>query len=180
MWPFHRYWSFRELSNGAISGMVSVCAGANAFEPWAAFFTGVVAGIVYRSMSMLVCRFNIDDAVDAGAVHMGAGMWGVIANSLLNNHDSVFKDNHGISAWDRLAWALCGIIVIGGWAAVWMNMLFFALYRLDMLRVSDEDIETGIDLVEHGESGCEHARTAHLNILSLCATADRSHVCLVS
>lgn len=162
--------------------MVSVCAGANAFEPWAAFFTGAVAGIVYRSMSMLVSRCNIDDAVDAGAVHMGAGMWGVIANSLLNNHDSVFKDNHGISAWDRLAWALCGIIVIEGWAAVWMNMLFFALYRYDMLRVSDEDIETGIDLVEHGECGCEHACTAQLNILCLIiihsfATADRGHVC---
>lgn len=147
-----KYWSFTQLCNGAIAGMVSVCAGANAFEPWAAFFTGCVAGVVYRLLCPLVSRLGIDDAVDAGAVHLGGGAWGVIAASLLSNNESVFKDNHGKSAWERLGWAICGVIVIAGWAAVWMNLLFAALHRFDMLRVSDDDVESGLDLVEHGES----------------------------
>jgi hypothetical protein len=60
-----------QACNGAIAGMVSVCAAANVIEPWAAWVIGIVGGCVFRGVSHLVHRMKVDDAVDAAAVHLG-------------------------------------------------------------------------------------------------------------
>lgn len=77
----------------------------------------------FLGWSTAVRRAGIDDAIDAAAVHMGAGIWGVISVSLLlhefDNYascdnckqvpifsfeDSIFYDDSK-SAWRTLGWA---------------------------------------------------------------------------
>jgi ammonium transporter, Amt family len=42
--PFGGYWSMCGAINGGITGMVSICAGCFAVEPWAGYVIGTVAG----------------------------------------------------------------------------------------------------------------------------------------
>ena len=49
-------------------GMVSVCAGCDAYYPWVAASLGSIAGLVY-----LLIKLKIDDPLDASPIHLGAG-----------------------------------------------------------------------------------------------------------
>ena len=59
--------------------MVSVCAGCNAFQPWAAAVVSCVAAFLYLLLSRLILYMGVDDPVDAVAIHAGGGIWGVLA-----------------------------------------------------------------------------------------------------
>ena len=63
--------------------MVSICAGCDGFEPWAGLLIGTIAGVLYILFSKLMTMFKIDDPLDAVAVHMGSGFWGLVAAPLL-------------------------------------------------------------------------------------------------
>jgi Amt family ammonium transporter len=76
VWKFHPTggkWSLSKIINGCLAGMVSVCAGCNAYYPWIASGIASVAGVVYVSLSLLMVKLKIDDPLDAVAVHAGAG-----------------------------------------------------------------------------------------------------------
>ena len=59
--------------------MVSVCAGCNGFQPWAAGVVACLAAFLYLILSRLILYMGVDDPVDAVAIHAGGGIWGVIA-----------------------------------------------------------------------------------------------------
>ena len=65
--------------NGFLTGMVSICAGCDAVEPWAAFIIGLIGGATFVVYSEGVFKLGVDDPLDAFAVHFGGGFWGVIA-----------------------------------------------------------------------------------------------------
>ena len=89
-------WSLVQLINGCLAGkdeslrlqsssslgMVSVCAGCDAFMPWAGTVVGTIAGVLYIFFSKLMTMLRIDDPLDAVAVHMGSGLWGLVAAPL--------------------------------------------------------------------------------------------------
>ena len=54
-------------------GMVSVCAGCDAYYPWVAASLGSIAGLVYLFCSYLLVKLKIDDPLDASPIHLGAG-----------------------------------------------------------------------------------------------------------
>ena len=54
-------------------GMVSVCAGCDAYYPWVAASLGSIAGLVYLFCSSLLVKLKIDDPLDASPIHLGAG-----------------------------------------------------------------------------------------------------------
>lgn len=55
-------------------------------HPWAGCCTGIVAGLVYYFYSKVTPRLRIDDPVDAIALHLGGGSWGIIAYALLSEN----------------------------------------------------------------------------------------------
>jgi len=150
IWNNHvnKYWSLMQACNGCIAGMVAVCAGADRVDTWAAFVIGIVGGISFKGWSHIVHRAGIDDAVDAFAVHAGAGMWGVLAAAMFDNTSGAFYAKEG---FETFGWHLLGIVIIVSWTASTSFIMFSLLKSYGFLRVDDEAIENGVDKSEHGE-----------------------------
>jgi ammonium transporter, Amt family len=153
--PFGGHWSLIVLINGAITGMVSICAGCAYVEPWAAVCIGFVAGWVYVGINKIVEMAMIDDPVGAIAVHLGGGFWGVVAVMLFahNNRIPHIADGGVLYAWDRNSFVGLGKNALGGaciaaWTAVWSALIFGAMLVSGHLRVSPEAEEDGMDFIE--------------------------------
>lgn len=43
-----------------------------------------------------------------------------------------------------------GILAVAAWVSVFMTIFFFALKKANMLRVSEEDEDAGMDVTKHG------------------------------
>ena len=54
---FKKPWSFLNTLNGALTGMVSLCAGCNLFEPWASLIVGAAGGIGYIVVNKIMLRY---------------------------------------------------------------------------------------------------------------------------
>ena len=61
------------MLNLLILGMVSVCAGCDAYYPWTALFLGCTAGFLHLLGSLLLVRLKIDDPLDAAPIHFLCG-----------------------------------------------------------------------------------------------------------
>ena len=146
-------WSLMMLCNGSLAGMVSVCAGANQYYPWAALVIGTIGGCAFFAWSTMLNKLGIDDAIDAVGVHLGGGIWGVIAVPLFsfNHGKSIFYSGTTKVAWYILGWNIAGVLTIMVYTAAIMVPLFMFLKKIGYLRVDDEILSAGIDLMEHGE-----------------------------
>ncbi|XP_063586235.1 putative ammonium transporter 1 [Penaeus indicus] len=140
-------WSFLMALNGAMTGMVSSCAGCNALRPWASCLTGVAAGLVFFVGHHLLLRLNVDDPLDAVAVHLGGGLWGLAAAALLQDGGLFYGGSAGL-----LVWNLVGGLAIVGWSGGLSFLVFGALKRSGNLRVSLAVEVRGLDLAKHGEA----------------------------
>ena len=67
-------WSFLLTLNGALSGMVSQCAGCNKYESWGALIVGCCGGLAFILVHIAMVKCALDDPLDAVAVHGGAGI----------------------------------------------------------------------------------------------------------
>lgn len=54
-------------------------AGAGLVNSWAAAVIGAVGGVFYVLTSEVMLRFKLDDVVNAVAIHLSPGIWGVVA-----------------------------------------------------------------------------------------------------
>jgi len=136
--------------NGLLAGMVSICAGAAFVYPWAAFIIGVISGAVYFAWSKILQKLKVDDAIDAACVHLGPGLWGVLAAPLFNFTSGVFYVGDK-AAFLGFAWNLAGAVTICTFAAGMALLMFLPLKMLGKLRVSEEVELHGLDVSEHGE-----------------------------
>jgi Amt family ammonium transporter len=149
-----RRWSLMVACNGGLAGMVCICGGANVFEPWAGFVVGLVGGVVYMIWSAALQKIKIDDPLDAAPVHLGAGIWGVIAVPLFatkGEAEGIFYEgtaNGGSSAWTTLGWNIAGVITIMVWTMGTSFPMFMILKAFGVLRVPKGQI---VDSAEHGE-----------------------------
>ena len=97
-------------------------------------------------VTYLLQRWQIDDAVDAVAVHGGAGAWGTLAVALFGNPDSL---QTGLSHSSQILVQLLGIFVGFLWAFGVTFIFLYILNRQFPLRVSVEDEHLGLNVTEH-------------------------------
>lgn len=162
-----RFWSLQEAANGILAGLVSVTAGPDVMEPWAALICGFGGSLVYRYSAKLLLLLKIDDPLNAAPVHGFCGFYGVIFTGLFANNTFVKYATCTTASLgdcpsapggafygygDIFAPNLCGAIVIGLWAMTVPGILFFIMSKLNLLRVSEEDEMAGIDTSHHGGS----------------------------
>lgn len=68
------------VHNGALAGLVAVCAGSDVMHPLGALATGAVAGVIFVKMfTVSTGKWQIDDVLGVWALHGLCGLWGGIA-----------------------------------------------------------------------------------------------------
>uniref|UniRef100_A0A6U5E2K1 Ammonium transporter AmtB-like domain-containing protein n=1 Tax=Corethron hystrix TaxID=216773 RepID=A0A6U5E2K1_9STRA len=160
----HFSYDLTHALNGALTGLVSITAGCSVFEPWAAAVVGMVAGVIYLLVSHLLIKLRIDDAVDAIPVHLGGGLWGVVATGLFaspshlsNLYDNINDPVGGwFYAWSKgsgdatmLGVQLLGLLFIIGWTTAIMLPFFLVLSKANLLRVDALEEDVGLDISHH-------------------------------
>eukprot|EP00730_Choanoeca_flexa_P016939 TRINITY_DN8093_c0_g1_i1.p1 TRINITY_DN8093_c0_g1~~TRINITY_DN8093_c0_g1_i1.p1 ORF type:complete len:536 (+),score=50.42 TRINITY_DN8093_c0_g1_i1:126-1610(+) len=136
--------------NGMLAGAVAVCASANNIEPWASYLVGIIGGFVFLVWSKVLPSFGVDDSIDAVPVHLGAGLWGIIAEGFFARDVGLFYDNSQ-DAFDHFGWQLFSGFIIVLWSGSFSVFMFYPLKALGRLRISESTELQGIDLVEHDE-----------------------------
>ncbi|MEM9539591.1 MAG: ammonium transporter [Cyanobacteria bacterium P01_E01_bin.42] len=146
-WQIHRLPKVERLINGSIAGLVSITACAHAVSTPLAMVIGVAGAGVMSLCVYWLNRWHVDDAVDAIAVHAGAGVWGTLAVALFGNPDVL---GTGLSRGQQILVQLLGI----GTSAIWgFGLTFCIVYAVDRLiplRVSPKEEEMGLNVSEHG------------------------------
>lgn len=148
--------------NGALAGLVAITAPCAFVNAIAAFFIGLVAGIlVCISVSVVENKFKIDDPVGAISVHGINGIWGIIAlglfadgsygdgfNGVAGGIAGLFYGNAG-----QFAAQMIDVLVLIVWGFGTSFLWFKILNKIMGLRVKPEVEIEGLDMEEMGALG---------------------------
>jgi Amt family ammonium transporter len=156
--------------NGTLGGLVAITGGAAFVYPWAAFIIGFIGGGVYYIASKVNLHIlKVDDPLDAIAVHLGCGIWGLIAvaafigqkQATFNFGDDAaygFFMGGGYMGGRLLAAQLLYIVMIIVWTAGIMTPFFFLLKKTGNFRVAPEVESAGLDVSHHGGSAYPYTK----------------------
>ena len=134
------------LLKGCLAGLVAITASCHAVSPLLAAIIGAGGSVIMMLVSYCLERWQIDDAVDAIAVHGGAGVWGTIAVALFGNPELL---QTGLSKETQILVQLLGVIVALVWGLGITYAVLWVVNRICSLRVSPEAEQLGLNIVEH-------------------------------
>jgi len=149
--------------NGAIAGLVGITAPSGFVEFWAAPIIGAVAGVIVV-YGVLAIEKKLDDPVGALSAHGLAGIWGTLAVGLFGS-ERLIVDGASPGVWYGIvdgdlgaSLGQFGVQAVGVAATFLLVFVIsyatFALIKATIgLRVSEEDEDAGLDIVEHGMYG---------------------------
>jgi Amt family ammonium transporter len=122
--------------NGLLAGLVSITAGADSVEPWAAVLMGAVGGVVVVFSILFFDKIKIDDPVGAISVHGVCGIWGTLAVAFFGGASFVSQ--------------LIGVVGVYAFAFIFSFAVFYVIKLVMGVRVSEEEEHEGLDVAEHG------------------------------
>ncbi|HPF47486.1 MAG: ammonium transporter [Alphaproteobacteria bacterium] len=135
------------VHNGALAGLVAVCAGSDLMHPIGALFVGIVAGVIFV-YAFTICgnRWKIDDVLGVWPLHGLCGLWGGIAAGIFGQQ--ALWGLGGVSLMAQIAGSLVGIIIAG----ISGFVVFGLIKKTVGFRLSQEDEYLGADLAIHNIS----------------------------
>ena len=139
------------MVSGAIAGMVAITPAAGFVTPMVAILIGAVAGVLCFAMMLLRIRKQLDESLDAWAIHGMGGVWGTLATGLfaaaaVAGFSGFFEGNvHQLVA--NTIGAFAAVI----YAFVMTYILAFIIDRTMGLRVTPDEEYVGLDICHHGE-----------------------------
>jgi Amt family ammonium transporter len=130
--------------NGALAGLVAVCAGSDIMHPIGSLVVGVIAGGLFVYLFQ-VCqnKWKIDDVLGVWPLHGIAGVWGGIAAGIFGLES--LGGLGGVTLGAQIAGTLTGVVYafIAGYA-------IYAILKATMgIRLSPEEEHAGADLSIH-------------------------------
>jgi ammonium transporter len=137
------------IMNASLAGLAAITASANIMSPWKAALVGGVAAVVMQLVARLLERMEIDDAVGAVPVHLGAGVWGTLAVGLLGDVDSFPVADGRI---EQIGIQLVGIGVAFVWAFGFGYLVLSLINRRFPFRIDPEGELAGLNIAEHSAS----------------------------
>jgi Amt family ammonium transporter len=140
------------VHNGALAGLVAVCAGSDVMHPVGALITGGVAGVIFVVMfQKSTNEWKIDDVLGVWALHGLCGLWGGIACGIFGL--KALGGMGGVSFLSQLVGS------VGGAAFGFVSglVVFGLVDRLVGLRMSAEEERQGPDLAIHKVSATPEA-----------------------
>lgn len=133
--------------NGALAGLIAVCAGSDIMHPLAALLTGAIAGGMFVLLfTQTQNHWKIDDVLGVWPLHGLCGTWGGIAAGIFGQ--PALGGIGGVSLLAQLLGTLLGIVVavVGGLIA------YGGLQLLMGLRLDPQQEFIGADISIHGVS----------------------------
>ncbi len=133
--------------NGALAGLVAVCAGSDVMHPIGALVVGGVAGVLFVVVFTLAQhRWKIDDVLGVWPLHGLAGTWGGIACGIFGSQ--ALGGMGGVSLLAQILGTLGGVAI----ALVGGLVIYGALKKWVGIRMSEEEEYEGADLSIHKTS----------------------------
>ncbi len=148
------------VANGAIAGLVAITAPSGYVEIWAGPIIGAVAGVIVVCGVIAIDKW-IDDPIGATSAHGLAGIWGTLSCGLfaaprLAQYNAFGDPDGGLfysGHFTQLIAQAVGVLVAFGFV-FGMSYITFSLIKATIgLRVSEEEEDAGLDIVEHGMYG---------------------------
>ena len=136
------------LTNGLISGLVSITGVCDRCEPWSALIIGLLASLIYSLACKLVQKVGVDDPIEASMVHGFCGVWGLIAVGIFDTKHGLVSDSS--DSWQYLGVQCLGILIIIVWVSLFALPYFLLMRRLNLLRVPLIFEIIGLDIAEMG------------------------------
>jgi Amt family ammonium transporter len=132
------------VHNGALAGLVAVCAGSDIMHPLGALFVGVVAGAVFvYGFELLQNKLKIDDVLGVIPLHGVCGAWGGIAAGIFGS--TALGGAGGVTFMAQLVGTFTGIAIaiVGGF------VVYSGIKTTLGIRLSEDDEHMGADLAIH-------------------------------
>lgn len=132
------------IHNGALAGLVAVCAGSDIMHPLGALFVGSMAGALFvYGFELLQNKLKIDDVLGVIPLHGVCGAWGGIAAGIFGS--TALGGAGGVTIMAQLVGTLTGLVIAlaGGF------VVYAALKATIGIRLSAEDEHRGADLSIH-------------------------------
>jgi Amt family ammonium transporter len=148
------------VSNGMIAGLVAITAPSGYVEAWTAPIIGLVAGVIVV-FAIIAIDKKLDDPVGALSAHGLAGVWGTLACGIftaprLAQYNAFGDPNGGLiysKHFTQLGHQALGIVTVFSFVFLASLVTFFLIKMAIGLRVSEEQEDAGLDIVEHGMYG---------------------------
>jgi Amt family ammonium transporter len=132
------------VHNGALAGLVAICAGSDIMHPLGALATGAVAGGMFVYVfSLCQNRWKIDDVLGVWPLHGLCGLWGGVAAGIFGLQ--ALGGLGGVSFAAQIAGSLTGVAIAlaGGF------VVYGALKATVGIRLNQEAEFEGADLAIH-------------------------------
>jgi len=139
------------MVSGAIAGMVAITPAAGFVTPLAAVLLGAVAGVLCYGMMLFRIRKNLDETLDAWAIHGMGGLWGTLATGIFAAAavGGVAGLIEGRPSQFLINFMAAIVAMVYSFAATWIISM-----GVDLtcgLRVSEDEEYVGLDISQHGE-----------------------------
>ena len=132
------------VHNGALAGLVAVCAGSDIMHPIGALLTGGIAGALFV-FAFTYCqnKLKIDDVLGVWPLHGLCGLWGGIAAGIFGLEALGGLGGVSLAAQVLVSLLACVYALICG-------LLVYGLFKIiSGIRLSEEDEFIGADLSIH-------------------------------
>jgi len=132
------------VHNGALAGLVAVCAGSNVMHPLGSFVVGAVAGVIFVVFFQLCHnKWKIDDVLGVWPLHGLCGLWGGIAAGIFGTE--ALGGLGGVTFLSQLVGSVIGAI----FALVAGFIVYGGLRAVIGIRLGEEEEFNGADLSIH-------------------------------
>ncbi|HEY5673080.1 MAG TPA: ammonium transporter [Malonomonas sp.] len=132
------------VHNGALAGLIAICAGSDLVHPIGAFFVGGLGSLVFvYGFQIEQERLKIDDVLGVWPLHGVVGTWGGIAAGIFGS--TTFGGLGGVSFLSQFVGSLLAV----GYALVTAFVVYKLIDKVCGFRLDEEQEFAGADLSVH-------------------------------
>ena len=132
------------VHNGALAGLVAVCAGSDVMHPFGSLLVGLIAGGLFvYAFTLAQNRWKIDDVLGVWPLHGLCGLWGGVAAGVFGLE--ALGGMGGVSLMSQIVGTAMGCI----YALIAGFVVYGGLKLAIGIRLSPEDEHMGADLAIH-------------------------------
>ncbi|MDD5675853.1 MAG: ammonium transporter [Chitinivibrionales bacterium] len=135
------------IHNGALAGLIAICAGSDVVHPYGAFIIGAIASVLFITLYNIEANvFKIDDVLGVVPLHGVCGTWGGVAAGIFGK--TILGGLGGVSLRAQI-FGSCAALV---YAVAAGTILYAVLKNTVGLRLSEKDELVGADIAIHNIS----------------------------